>query len=46
MCPPRYHHNGFVATNSCTWAYNLRLHIAGINEPKSAQKARPGACYK
>ena len=32
MYPPRYHHNGFVATNSCTWAYNLRLHIAGINE--------------
>ena len=32
--------------NSCTWAYDLRLHIAGTNESKSALKAKEGACYK
>ena len=37
MCPPGYHHNGFVAT-SC-----VRLHIAGTDEPKSAQQAKQGA---
>ena len=29
--------------NSCTWAHDVRLHIAGTNEPKSAQQARQGA---
>ena len=25
--------------NSCTWAHDVQLHIAGTNETKSAQKA-------
>ena len=32
--------------NSCTWAHDahdVRLHIAGTNEPKSAQQAKQGA---
>ena len=28
--------------NSCTWAHDLQLHIAGTNEPKSAQQAKQG----
>ena len=41
MCPPGYNHNGFMG-NSFTWAHDVRLHIAGTNEPKSAQKAKQG----
>ena len=26
--------------NSWTWAHDVRLHIAGTNEPKSAQQAK------
>ena len=33
MCPP----------GSCTWAHDVQLHIAGTNEPKSAQQAKQGA---
>ena len=29
--------------NLCTWAHDLRLRIAGTNEPKSAQQAKQGA---
>ena len=29
--------------NPCTWAHDLRLHIAGTSEPKSAQQAKQGA---
>ena len=29
--------------NSYTWAHDVRLHIAGINEPKSAQQVKQGA---
>ena len=29
--------------NSCTWSHDVRLHIAGTNEPKSAQQANQGA---
>ena len=36
--PPDY----FV-DNSCILAHDVRLHIAGINEPKSAQQAKQGA---
>ena len=26
MCPPGYHHNGFVGTHaSCTWAHDVRF---------------------
>ena len=25
-----------------TWAHDVRLHIAGTNEPKSAQQAKQG----
>ena len=42
MCPPGYYHNGFMA-HSCTWAHDVQLHIAGTNEPKSAQQAKQGA---
>ena len=30
---------------SCTWAHDIRFHIAGTNEPKSAQQAKQGASY-
>ena len=44
MCLPGYHHNGFMLYgNSCTWAHDLWFHIAGTNEPKSAQQAKQGA---
>ena len=36
MCPLGYHHNGFVA-------HDVWLHIAGTNEPKSAQQAKQEA---
>ena len=26
----------WLSGNSCTWAHDVRLHIAGTNEPKSA----------
>ena len=29
--------------NSCTWAQDVLLHIAGTNEPESAQQAKQGA---
>ena len=29
--------------NSSTWAHDVRLHIVGTNEPKSAQQAKQGA---
>ena len=29
--------------NSCTWAHDVRLHIAGTSEPKSAQQVKQGA---
>ena len=29
--------------NSCTWAHDVRLHIADTNEPKSAQQVKLGA---
>ena len=33
----------WLCGNSCTWAHEVRLHIAGTNEPKSAQQAKQGA---
>ena len=35
----------WLCGNSCTWAHNVRLHIAGTNEPKSAQQVKQGAYY-
>ena len=36
MCPPGYHHNSFVATNSCTWANDvpkfMSYHNCGDNQ--------------
>ena len=29
--------------NSCTWAHDVRLHIAGTNEPKSAKQVKQAA---
>ena len=33
----------WLCGNSCTWAHDVRLHIAGTNETKSAQQAKQGA---
>ena len=33
----------WLCGNSCTWEHDVRLHIAGTNEPKSAQQAKQGA---
>ena len=41
-CPPGYHKQ-WLCGNSCTWAHDARLHIAGTNEPKSVQQAKQGA---
>ena len=41
VCPPGYHHNGFVATHALGHVW--LLHIAGTSEPKSAQQAKQGA---
>ena len=32
----------WLCGNSCSWAHDVRLHIAGTNEPKSAQQAKQG----
>ena len=38
MCPPFTRLSPqWVCSNSCTWAHDVRLQIAGTNEPKSAQ---------
>ena len=34
----------WLCGNSCTWAHDVRLHIAGTNEPKSAQQAKEYIC--
>ena len=33
----------WICGNSCTWAHDVRLHIASTNEAKSAQQAMQGA---
>ena len=33
----------WLCGNSCTWAHNVRLHIADANELKSAQQVKQGA---
>ena len=30
----------WLCGNSCTWAHDVCIHIAGTNEPKSAQQAK------
>ena len=32
----------WLCSNSCTWANNVQLHIAGTNESKSSQQAKQG----
>ena len=32
-----------ILMHSCTWAHDVRFHIAGTDEPKSAQQAKQGA---
>ena len=32
-----------LCVNSCAWAFDVRLHITGTNDPKSAQKVKQGA---
>ena len=32
----------WLCGDSCTWVHDVRLHIAGTNEPKSAQQAKQG----
>ena len=39
MCPPD---PPMVLRNLRTWAHNVRLHIAGTSEPKSAQQVKQG----
>ena len=48
ICPPGFHPNGFVATLALGYMMYVRhyTHIAGGNEPKSAQQAKEGAKYK
>ena len=36
----------WLCVNSCTWAHDVRLHIAGTNEPKSAQQAKDSMCSR
>ena len=38
MCPSQLSPQ-WLCGNSCTWAHDVRLHIAGTNGPKSAQQA-------
>ena len=33
----------WLCGNSCIWAHDVRLYIAGTNEPKCAQEANQGA---
>ena len=33
----------WLCGNSCTWEHDERLHIVGINVPKSAQQTKQGA---
>ena len=33
----------WLCGNSCSWAHDEQLHIAGTNKPKSAQQAKQGA---
>ena len=33
----------WLCGNSCTRAHDVRLHIAGTNEPTGAQQAKQGA---
>ena len=40
MCPPGYHHNDSVTHALAYMMYGL--HIAGTNEPKTAQQAKRG----
>ena len=39
--PPRLSPQ-WLCNNSSTWAHDVRLHIAGTNEPRSAQQAKQG----
>ena len=32
----------WLCGNPCTWAHDVQPHIAGTNEPKSAQQAKQG----
>ena len=32
----------WFCSNSCTWAHDVWLQIAGTNEPKSVQQAKQG----
>ena len=36
----------WLCGNSCTWVHDVRLHIPGTSEPKSAQQAKQGTWYK
>ena len=43
ICMPSRLSPHWPCGNSYTWANDIRLHIAGTNEPKSAQQAKQGA---
>ena len=36
----------WLCGDSCTWAHDVRLHIACTNKPKNAQQAKQRASYK
>ena len=45
MCPPPPPPRlspQWLYGNSCTWAHDVRLHIAGTSEPKSALQIKQG----
>ena len=44
MCPPVYHHNGFVFVATHALGHMMYDYtLCGTNEPKSAQQAKQGA---
>ena len=45
MCSPGYYQNGFVRIHAFG-APDVRLNIAGTNEPESTQQAKQGAYYR
>ena len=42
MCPPVITTVQWLCSNSSTWVHDVRLHIAGTDESKSAQQAKQG----
>ena len=43
---PSWLSSHWLCGNSCTWAHDVGLYIAGINESESAQQAKLGKWHK